>query len=105
MEKLVQLGAAILEEIEVEINIRIKISRKKITIAGIDDIDFNKLLKDINLKGLPETLEQKALNPGHYTEDELISLIRSYIDRAILHIKKANTIIKELKENRIKEIL
>ncbi len=105
MEKLVQLGVLSLEEIEIEINIRIKINRKEITLIGIEDIDFDKLLKDINLKTLPETLEQKALNSGRYTEDELISLIKSYIERAILHIKKANTIIKNLKENRIKEIL
>ncbi len=98
MEKLVRLGTAILEEIEIEISIRISIKREEITILGIENIDFNKLLEGIELKTLPENLRQRALEAKNFTGEELISLIKAYIERALLHIKKANIIIENLNE-------
>ncbi len=98
MEDIVKLGTIEIEEIEIDIKIRIR--KGKIVIADIDEELLKGLLEGITKRTLPEEYEKKALKSGTYTKEEIISLIKKYIKSAILHIERANEIIEILIENR-----
>ncbi len=83
---------------EIEVDIKIVIRRGKIIFSGIEGLPVEQFLEKIGKKILPEGYDKKALSTGTYTEKEIISLIKKYIESAILHIERANEIIEILSE-------
>ena len=89
---------ALIELEEIEISIKIKIQRKKVVILDIpykDNLIYNKILKKIENLSPLEEFRPKALPESYIEKKEIISLIQKYINKALLHLKNANKIIKD----------
>ncbi len=97
MEKTLS-NIALIELEEIEINIKIKIQRGKIIVLDVpyeDEEVYTKVLEHIKNLSLPEDFNSRALPEGLLERKEIIKLIEQYIERALLHLKNADKIIKE----------